>query len=188
MVEYFRMVSSHRLFHSYCEYPPMRFATQDGDENIVLTLRAHPVTNFPWIMITITGLLIPLIFGPLINIIPLTGIQLIFLVLVWYAFIFLFAVASFFSWYFNLGIVTTKKIIDVDVLNILNNQTTETLISRIEEVDNKNLGFLSALFNYGNVFVQTAGEEQNIEFLNIPFPSRVVQIINNLMEQQPNHE
>ena len=166
----------------------MRFATQDGDENVILTLRAHPVTNLPWITITIIGLLFPVIFGSFLNILPFSAVQQTFLVLVWYAFFFLFAVANFFSWYFNLGIVSTKKIIDVDVNNILNNQTTETLISRIEQVDNKNLGFLSALFNYGNVFVQTAGEEQNIEFLNVPFPSKVVQIINNLMEQQPNHE
>lgn len=115
--------------------------------------------------------------------------QQLFVILIWYAFIFLFALSNLISWYFNLGIVTTRKIIDVDVVNILNSQTTETLISRIEEVDNKNMGFLSSFFNYGNIFVQTAGEEQNIEFLNVPYPARIVHVINDLMEQQPNlHE
>jgi membrane protein YdbS with pleckstrin-like domain len=165
----------------------MRFSTQDGDENVVLTLRAHPITNLVWFIITLVGLIIPVIFGSLVNLLPFSGMQITFLVLVWYAFFFLFALANLFSWYFNLGIITSKKIIDVDVINILNNQTTQTLISRIEEVNNKNLGFFSALFNYGNVFVQTAGEEPNIEFLNVPFPSRVVQVINNLMQQQHRH-
>lgn len=181
------MVASHHLFHAFCENPPMRFATQEADEEIVLTVRAHPITTVWWIIFTIILVLIPAFVGPALNYLPFNGAQQLFIILIWYAFTFLFAFSNMISWYFNLGIITSKKIIDVDVLNVLNTQTTETLISRIEEVNNKNLGFLSSLFNFGNVYVQTAGEDPNIEFMSVPYPSKVVRIINTLMQQQPNH-
>lgn len=179
------MVSTHHLLHTYCENPPLRFSTQDAEENVVLTLRAHPITLVLWVLLAILGMLLPILAGPFLNFLPLNSTQQLFIILTWYAFILLFILSNLITWYFNLGIITTRKIIDVDVINILNSHTTETLISRIEEVNNKSKGFLSSLFNYGNIYVQTAGEEQNIEFLNVPYPARIVRMINDLMTQQP---
>ena len=40
---------------------------------------------------------------------------------------------------------------------------------------------MASLFNFGNVFVQTAGNELNIEFTNVPGSSDVVKIINSVI-------
>jgi hypothetical protein len=55
------------------------------------------------------------------------------------------------------------------------------VINKIEDVTSKSGGFFSSVFDYGNVFVQTAGTEANVEFMNIPKPSEVVKIINSLL-------
>ena len=60
---------------------------------------------------------------------------------------------------------------------------TIAIAGKIEDVTSKTGGFLSSIFDYGNVFVQTAGTEANIEFVNIPKPSQVAQIINSLINQ-----
>ena len=58
---------------------------------------------------------------------------------------------------------------------------TATTISKIEDVTSKVGGFFRSIFDYGNILVQTAGEEPNIEFLGVPHPSQIVKIINELM-------
>ncbi len=50
----------------------------------------------------------------------------------------------------------------------------------MEDVTAKSGGFFASIFNFGNVFVQTAGTEVNLEFHNIPRPAEVTRIINSL--------
>jgi hypothetical protein len=79
------------------------------------------------------------------------------------------------------GLITNERIVDVDFYNVLYKEVTATRIEKIEDVTSKSGGFIESFFHYGDVFVQTAGNELNIEFLEVPSPSRVVRIINDLM-------
>lgn len=88
---------------------------------------------------------------------------------------------NFISWYFNVGIITNERIIDVDFHAVIYKEVTETILPKVEDVTAKSGGFFSAIFNYGNVFVQTAGTEANIEFHNVPKPAEVTKIINDLV-------
>jgi hypothetical protein len=87
------------------------------------------------------------------------------------------------GWFFNVGIVTNQRIIDIDLHSILYKEVTMAIIKKIEDVTSKSGGFFSSVFNYGNVFVQTAGTEANIEFMNIPKPSEAAKIINSLLQK-----
>ena len=87
-------------------------------------------------------------------------------------------------WYFNLGIITTERVIDVDFSTILYKERTTAYYDKIEDVTVKTGGFLASIVNYGNIFVQTAGTEANIEFMNIPEPGKVAEIINNYVEKK----
>ena len=55
------------------------------------------------------------------------------------------------------------------------------MVSKIEDVTYKRSGFFGTMFNYGDVYIQTAGAEPNIEFLSIPKPGEVAQLITKLM-------
>jgi hypothetical protein len=72
-------------------------------------------------------------------------------------------------------------VIDIDLHSILYKEVTMAVLGKIEDVTSKSGGFFSSIFNYGNVFVQTAGTEANVEFINIPRPSEVTKIINSLL-------
>ncbi len=173
---------SYHMFHSYCLYPKMKFETQSSDEEVVLLLRAHPLTQLPWIITAIIFSLIPF-FGVFIVSSFVSGLELIFVILLWYSLIFSYSFLSFLSWLFNVGIVTNKRVLDFDFSLVLYKEISAAAFNDVSDVTVKEAGFIPSYFNFGNVFVQTAGTEQNIEFLRVPMPNEVVTIINELAEK-----
>jgi hypothetical protein len=83
---------------------------------------------------------------------------------------------------FNVGIVTNKRVLDIDFNLVLNKEITGSPLDDITDITIKSKGFIPSLFDYGDVEIQTPGAMQNIEYLSVPMPASVVTIINNLME------
>lgn len=182
------MKTRHSFFHALCENPSDTFSSQEPGEQILLSLRAHPATLFVSLLASILLLAAPLAFVLPLAQLPLTTLQQTFIVIAWYAFVLSFVLNKLFVWYFNVGVITSRRIIDIDVYNILNSVSTATTLSKVEEVEQKSSGIFSAYFNYGNIYVQTAGENPNIEFMSVPDPSHVIQTINQLMEAHRNEQ
>lgn len=171
---------SHSALHSFCIKPDYRFDSQRSGEDVLLLLRAHPVTQLPWVVNSIVLLLV-LLFLNFLFFKFLTTNQIIFANLFGLAFIFAYVWFNFLSWFFNVGIITNKRIFDIDYHAVIYREITETQFSKVEDVTAKSGGFFSSIFNYGNIFVQTAGTEVNIEFHNVPKPSEASRIISNLV-------
>ncbi len=170
----------YRVLHSFLTYPNIRFESQGPNETVILLLRQHPATQINWIIAVIFGLLLPLVFNVFLPTF-FTPTQIVFFNLLWYTGIFAFAFLNVISWLFNVGIVTNERIVDVDFHNLLYKEISASIITKVEDVTVKTGGFSRSVLDYGNLFVQTAGSEENIEFLNIPHPSEAAAIINNLM-------
>lgn len=172
--------SKDSLLHSYCVNPDIKFGTQHNDEEVLLLLRAHPITFVPMIATALFLLIIPFLVNVfLVKILSIE--ELIFTNFVWFSFIFTYVFMTIVTWLFNVGLVTDERVLDMDYSNILHSQPTSTSIEDITDVTAKTTGFIRSLFRYGDVFVQTAGTEQNIDFLAVPNPEDVVSIINRLM-------
>ena len=56
-----------------------------------------------------------------------------------------------------------------------------TKLTHIVDVSYTQSGFAKSLFNYGDVFVQTAGTEKNFEALSVPKPREATHIIGDLI-------
>ena len=172
--------TSHSVLHAFCVKPGYRFETQHANEQVLLVLRAHPITQLPWIINSFI-LLIILIFLNFLFLNFLTPSQTIFANFFGLAFVFAYIWFNFLSWFFNVGIITNERIIDIDFHAVIYKEVTETQLSKVEDVTAKSAGFFASIFNFGTVFVQTAGTEVNIEFINVPKPSEVTKIINDLV-------
>ncbi len=164
----------------------VKFETQDDSEQVLLFLRQHPVTNMGWIFAVIILVFIPVFISPVIISSGLLSAQVplglyIILPLVWYLGTFGYAFTSFLYWYFNIYIVTNKRIVDIDWLNLLFRQVSSAQIEKIQDVTYKMGGILDSFFNFGSVFIQTAGPDPNFEFEAVPNPERVVRKINELL-------
>ena len=168
-------------FHAFNIFPTVDFPEKDGDERVILTLRSHPITQLPWVINAfIFSVLVLVVFFFLRNILQLN--QLIFLYIFSFLIIIGYIWINFLSWFFNIGIITTKRILDIDFQSLAYKEVTGSNIVNIEDITSKMSGFFSSSFNFGDLFIQTAAKNDNIEFLNIPQPTRVVRIINELRE------
>ena len=173
---------THNKFSAFCLYPEdVDFETREGEEKIILLLRAHPITNIKWILMTILMLFVPGIAGALGILAALpAGLDLI-ITLSWYLVTMAFAFESFLSWYFNVYFVTTLRVIDVDFYNLIYKQISDANIDKIQDVSYNMGGVARTFFNYGNVFIQTAAEVQEFNFLAIPNPDKVAKIIEDMI-------
>jgi len=178
-----KLKESHRLLHSFCIRPKLRFDGQGDKEKVLLVLRAHPLTQIYWL---INGLIFFSILV-LLNIVItklLDAYQILFFDLFGLVIILYYLWFNFLSWFFNVGIVTSERIIDMDYSSVLFKEVTIAMLNKVEDLTSKSAGFFSSIFDYGNVFIQTAGTEANIEFMNIPRPSETVKIINDILNQK----
>lgn len=170
----------HQFFHCFCTNPNVRFEGQNNDERIILILRKHPFTQASWIIAALGIFIFPIFFnGILANFLSLK--QIVFINLFWYSFFFSFVFLNALSWFFNVGIITNQRILDVDFHGIFSKEETSCSISNIEQVTARSGGFISSFFNFGNLFIQTAGEQQDIEYIKIPNPNLATSIINEII-------
>lgn len=172
---------SHDLLHSFCVYPGIHFESQEEDETVILALRAHPITQLPWVFSALILFLIPVIANFLVpRLVDLSIAELLFLNLFWYSFLISYVFLNVLNWLFNVGIVTNKRVLDFDFKVILYKEVSASSLVDVTDASITSVGFIASFFNYGDVFVQTAGPIQNIEFLRVPQPTDVVSIINKL--------
>ncbi len=181
------------MFPSYVQNPQNHaFEGQDPDEKILLLLRAHPITNIPWIFFSIVIFLIPffaskisLFFGLDLKLIPQTFL-LIFLIID-YLVVLLIAFEGFLYWYFNASLITNEKVVDIDFEGLLYKAVDLAPLSKIEEVDSVTVGIIGTIFNFGNVSIQTAGATVAIKMKNVPKSSQVADLILDLADLPHEH-
>jgi uncharacterized membrane protein YdbT with pleckstrin-like domain len=102
----------------------------------------------------------------------------------WYLATFGFALSSFIGWFFNIYIVTNERIVDIDFFYLLYKKFSQAELTKIQDINYTSGGLLAAMFNFGDVVVETAGEAPNIDFELIPFPEKVVETIRELTEHE----
>lgn len=184
------MAQSASALAAFVEKPKeTSFETQTHDEELLLLLRRHWVTNVPWVAMAIVMLFIPpLIFQFILQgyLPELSGIppkfQLV-ATLLWYLFTLGLVFESFIIWYFNVLIITRRRIVDVDFWGLLHKSVSETTIDNIQDVTHEIGGFWRVVFNFGNVYIQTAAEVPRIEFLDVPKPDLVHKKITELVQK-----
>ncbi|MEX1052528.1 MAG: hypothetical protein WEC80_01615 [Patescibacteria group bacterium] len=171
----------HYAFHSYCLKPNIRFEGQQEDEKVLLVLRPHPISQLSWL---VNGLIL-LILLLLVDIVfynALTFQQFLVVNLLSLAFIAAFFWFNFLGYFFNVGIITDKRLIDVDYHTVFYKDVSEAIYAKIEDVSAKSPGIFASFFDYGHVAIQTAGSNNNVQFESVPKPAQVASTISNLTE------
>lgn len=171
------------MFPAYLENPQnCSFEGQNDDEKILLLLRAHPITNLSWIIPSLLIFFIPFVLPKILTILSI-DISLIpetyklVLLIINYLLVLVIAFEGFLYWYFNVYIVSSKNIVDVDFNSILFKNIDIAPLRNVEDVSSSMGGILQSIFQYGKVVVQTAGTIENIDFENVPFPHKVADFI-----------
>ena len=167
-------------------YLPERinFENKDPEEKVILFLRRHPITNLPWICASFVLIVLPsfLTVMPFFDSIP-PRIGILF-VLIWYLVITAYVLEKFLDWFFSVNIVTDERIFDVDFYNLIARKMTDTNIDKIQDVTVQHIGGVRAMFNFGDVLIQTAAEIPEIDFDAVPEPDKVAKVLRELRVEE----
>jgi membrane protein YdbS with pleckstrin-like domain len=171
------------MFSSFSEYPQnCTFEGQDVDEKIHLLLRAHPITNLSWVVLATILIIFPIflpILASLINF-KLNNVPEIFVIVfitLNYLLVMVIVFEGFLYWYFNVTLITNLKVLDIDFEPVFYKNIDFAPLRNIEEVNSTSVGLLGTLFDFGTVYIQTAGSEVSIDLKNVPKAAQVADLI-----------
>lgn len=88
-------------------------------------------------------------------------------------------------WYLNVQIITNIRLVDIDQVGLFSHVISELHLENIEDVTSETNGVLGTLFNYGDVYVQTAANIERFEFTNVPNPAEIEKMLLDLYEKIP---
>ena len=166
--------------HYACVFPNVRFTGMEDKEKVILLVRAHPI----YLYLRLLG-----IFGGLVFLFILLAIVQNFLGnLLGGAFILkvsilllssgvTMALLTWVRWYYNLFLISTDRILDLDFSSLSHVAWTTARLENIEDVEVKPMGLIHVIFGLGHLFIQTAGSEAKLEIYNIPYPVEVQDIL-----------
>ena len=169
-----------KMFQSFITEPTnIEYEGKDKDEHIIYIFRKSFIINYFWFLTVIILLVAPLF---VVSSIPsYYGAGFITSVV---AFYYLFTLGYGFvqlsNWFFNVYIISDKKIVDVDLHGIGYKNISEAPIESIEDVTSKISGIFGMTFNIGNIYVQTAAAKTEFEFIDIDNPNYVRDLISDL--------
>lgn len=107
---------------------------------------------------------------------------LVILMSVYFLTVWLVFFTSFIDYYLDFWIVTDDRILNVEQ-HLFARTISELDLYKIQDVTGESMGFLQTMFNYGNVYVQTAGEVERFIFEEVPNPREVARKIMELSEE-----
>lgn len=166
-----------------------QFPGKEKDEKVSLLVHRHVSILVRHNFIFALYFLIPVVIFVLlyyfeINLTTFVFYPIIILIAsLYYLFICLFALIRWVEYYYDVWIVTNKRLIDVEQVSLFNHVTSELRLDKIQDVTVEIKGLLPSMFHYGNIYVQTAGAIQRFSFEEVPNPQQIKTLIIGLQDQ-----
>lgn len=149
-------------------------------EKIILLIRRHPFVLFKRVFFWLVAAAIPVVILFLVGGQRITYEQegflyplLLVLASIYYLYIWLFVFNGFVDYYLDVWIVTDVRIVNIEQRQLFSRVISEHELERIQDVTAEAHGILPTFLNYGEVHVQTAGEQQRFIFKQVPNPQEV---------------
>jgi hypothetical protein len=159
------------------------------NEKVIMFMRRNWTTPFGIFIFMFFSLAIPLvgfvIFYDQINnwlTTPFIGHVLILVITAYILAIWLFTFLEFTDYYLDVWIVTTERIINIEQKGLFTRVASELHLSMVEDTTSEVKGIIHTFLNYGNVFIQTAGERTRFIFKDVPNPEMVKERVVKLTE------
>jgi len=163
---------------------------QKSYERIVALLRRHPfifvkdlalfllLAAIPvGIYFALAGYAPELLLGPVSA--PLLGI----LASIYALGIWVFFFTQFVDYYLDAWVITNDRIVNVEQQGLFARTISELDLYKIQDVTSEVKGVIPTLFNYGDVYVQTAGTQERFVFEQVPNPHEIRKRIMDLVDE-----
>ena len=91
------------------------------------------------------------------------------------------------DYYYDIWIITSERIINIEQKGMFTRKASELRFRKIQDVTTEVVGFFPTILNYGDVKIQTAGEQNEFVFRTISDPYVIKNIIMDLQKQSEGH-
>lgn len=171
-------------------YEEFHFPGQHENENIILFLRRHWFVFLMRILLVVAAVIslifVYFLFSAINNNFAESEYRNLLLfgeslatLFVWNFFFILWL-----DYYLDAWIVTNERIINIEQRGFFNRDISELKLTKIQDVTSEIIGIVPTLLDYGNIYVQTAGEKERFTFNQIPNPNYVKNVIVELQEKE----
>ncbi|PIR66460.1 MAG: hypothetical protein COU51_03835 [Parcubacteria group bacterium CG10_big_fil_rev_8_21_14_0_10_36_14] len=146
---------------------------KEGEE-VLLVVRQTPIVYSTAILFGLLFFLLPFFF-----LFPLfswgkIGMVIFFILLGGAIF---FTLYQLIDWYFNCGIVTNVRVIDIDQKGLFNRIVSEVPYYKIDDVSYNIKGIKQSMFRYGNVVVAIRGYRSSVTLRNVAKPAMIQELV-----------
>ncbi|KPJ84990.1 hypothetical protein AMJ57_04850 [Parcubacteria bacterium SG8_24] len=160
------------------------------DEEIIFFLRRDVIIFIGAVLLILVLALVPLLARFIINAaLPhiLTDATwrpaILLLASAYYLLIWLFFFTQFVDYYLDAWIITDDRVVSVEQHGLFSRTVSELDLAKVQDVTSEIHGVIPYIFNFGNVYVQTAGEKERFVFEQVPKPHEVRKHILELVEK-----
>ncbi len=169
----------------------MQFPGQKPDEKVTMLVRKHWSVLVRQVIMFIIAAGVPLaIYLVITKVMNITldhsslGFVLAVLgVSAFELYVLLFFFIFWIDYYLDLWVITDSRIVAIEQEGLFSRRVSELPLSHVQDVKTDVSGFVATMLRYGNVTIETAGEQSKFVFEHIPRPDLIAQKI---IELQPN--
>ena len=171
------------------KYDNLDFKGRKVDESIILLLRRHWlvfVFRFLPFFFLLIGLVVFHVLGTIFF--KFSGLKFdlnwfylveSFLGIFWWLALFI----TWVNFYLDVWIVTDNRVVNIEQVALFSRNISELKHNKIQDVTSEVRGIIPTLFNYGDVYIQTAGNKQRFVFKQIFNPTNTRNIIMQLQKK-----
>jgi len=158
------------------------------DEKVELVLRRHwfvflaPMAK-PVLFIFVPLAIILWLFGISFFMSLLESFLWAIIIAGWFFFWLLFALYEWFVWYFDIFILTDKRIIDVEQKSLFSKNVSEITYDKIQDTSYQVSGIAQTFLKFGTINVQTAGSDVAITINDVAAPAMIQEKISELSKK-----
>jgi hypothetical protein len=92
-------------------------------------------------------------------------------------FVWFYAFLIWINYYFDVWIITNERIVNIEQKGLFLREASDLEFSKIQDVTTEVIGLIPTVLNYGDVYVQTAGEVERFKFRQVPDPYGIKSLI-----------
>lgn len=101
---------------------------------------------------------------------------------VYYLGLWVFFCNAWTDYYLDVWLVTNERVMSLEQRGLFNRRVSELRLSRVQDVAAHVKGFIHTTLDFGEVHIQTAGEEPNFVFHQVSHPDEVAQKVLHLAD------
>jgi membrane protein YdbS with pleckstrin-like domain len=84
--------------------------------------------------------------------------------------------------FLNVIVITNERIYEIKQRGFFRREVGSFGLDRIQNITTTQKGIIATAFNFGDLYIETAGENENLNMLTVPNPSELKQFINELQD------